>query len=103
MHWRAKGGVGEFNYRFVYDFSIDQSLPVKQPCSLTLKAWDKDPLSFKSDFLGQREINLSNLVEDAMLQLQDQQEYDDQMELLLEAGRVDEMLLEVQCKTNIAS
>lgn len=96
MHWRAKGGVGEFNYRFVYDFAVDQKLPVKQPCSFTLKAWDKDPLTFKSDFLGQREVDLSHMVADAMLQLRDQQKHDEEIKVLLQAGRIDEMLLEVQ-------
>ena len=96
MHWRAKGGVGEFNYRFVYDFAVDQRLPIKRPCLFSLKAWDKDPLTFKSDFLGQRELNLSELVEGAMLQIQDQQKHDEKVQQLLEAGRIDEMLLEVQ-------
>ena len=85
MHWRAKGGVGEFNYRFVYDFAVDQRLPIKQPCLFSLKAWDKDPLTFKSDFLGQRELNLSELVEGAMLQIQDQQKHDEKVQQLLEA------------------
>ena len=96
MHWRAKSGVGEFNYRFVYDFAVDQRLPIKRPCLFSLKAWDKDPLTFKSDFLGQRELNLSELVEGAMLQIQDQQKHDEKVQQLLEAGRMDEMLLEVQ-------
>ena len=51
-HWRAKEGKGEFNWRFVYDFEVDQQLPVARPCSFTLKAWDRDPIQFKSDLLG---------------------------------------------------
>eukprot|EP01043_Picozoa_sp_COSAG02_P071570 COSAG02_NODE_13128_length_1442_cov_1.304542_1_plen_374_part_10 len=88
--------MGEFNYRFVYDFAVDQKLPVKQPCAFTLKAWDKDPLTFKSDFLGQRVLDLSDTVSDAMLQLREQRKHDEQVKALLQAGRIDEMLLEVQ-------
>jgi hypothetical protein len=69
---------------------------VKRPCTFTLKAWDKDPLSFKSDFLGQRELALEDIVEEAVLQVQEQRRHDARVKALLDAGRMDEMLLEVQ-------
>ena len=95
-HWRAKGGAGNFNWRFVFDFEVDQQLPVQHPCSFTLKAWDRDPLQFKSDFLGQKEVPIADIVEDGLRQLREKKRLKMKVDSLLDNGRTDEMLLEMQ-------
>jgi hypothetical protein len=65
-HWRATGGRGEFNYRMKFDFQLDPRLPVQQPCSLTLKVWDKEPLRFTKQLLGYKELNISSMLTDCL-------------------------------------
>ena len=91
VHWRAKDGKGEFNYRLVYDFEVNPQLPVEGPCSFTLKAWDKDPTLFKSDLLGFKEVDLSTLVDDAMRDALLSKRRHEQIEGLMSSGRIEEM------------
>ena len=65
-HWRAKDGRGNFNHRMVFDFEVDARLPVKQPCLLTLKCWDKEPLRLTNKLLGYKEVNISGILESAL-------------------------------------
>ena len=88
-HWRAKGGKGEFNYRLVFDFEIDPQLPVKRPCSFTLKAWDKD--AFKSDLLGFKEIQLDDLVHQAMRDAMEMKKRQQVVDDMMMHGRLSEM------------
>ena len=89
-HWRAKDGKGEFNYRLVFDFEIDPQLPVKRPCSFTLKAWDKDV--FKSDdLLGFKEIQLDDIVHQAMRDTMEAKKRQQVVDDLMRNGRLGEM------------
>ena len=67
-HWRAKEGRGNFNYRMLFDFDIDPRLPVRTPCALTLKCWDKEPLRLTSNLLGYKEIDIAPLLTDALVE-----------------------------------
>jgi hypothetical protein len=102
-------------YRLLYDFAIDPTKPVKDPCSFTLKAWDKvregqalintrpdcsadknafavqDPLSFKSELLGFTEVPLADLVNDGIATHLRHQERQQQVDSLLKHGRMVEM------------
>ena len=91
VHWRAKDGKGEFNYRLVYDFEVDPQLPVKRPCTFTLKAWDKDPTLFKSDFLGSKEVHLDKIMDEAMVDAMESKKRRRRIEELTNGGRVGEM------------
>ena len=91
VHWRAKEGKGEFNYRLVYDFAVDPQVPVKRPCSFTMKAWDKDPTQFKSTLLGFYEVDLANLMDAAMKDALQHRERQQRVEALTKTGRIGEM------------
>ena len=52
VHWRSSDGTGSFNYRMVFDVTLPQ--PGSSPCRLSIKAWDRDPLTFSSELIGAR-------------------------------------------------
>jgi hypothetical protein len=89
-HWRAKGGKGEFNYRMLFDFEVDPQLPVKRPCSFTLKAWDKDVLK-SDDLLGFKEIELDDMLQQAMRDAIESKKRQQVVEDLTSNGRLGEM------------
>ena len=59
-HWRATDGKGSFAWRLVFKLN----LPMKPRAKLTIKAWDRDPLEFKSDLIGRAEIDLNSTMRD---------------------------------------
>ena len=65
-HWRAKEGRGNFNYRMLFNFEIDPRLPVRRPCTLTLKCWNKEPLRLTSNLLGYKEVDISSMLTEAL-------------------------------------
>ncbi len=89
-HWRAKEGKGEFNYRLLFDFEVDPQLPVKRPCSFTLKAWDKDVLK-SDDLLGFKEIELGDMLQQAMRDAIESKKRQQVVEDLMKNGRLGEM------------
>ena len=65
-HWRAKEGRGNFNYRMLFNFEVDPRLPVRRPCTLTLKCWNKEPLRLTSNLLGYKEVDISSMLTEAL-------------------------------------
>lgn len=75
----------------VFDFKVDPVLPVQRPCTFTLKAWDKDPLSMKSNLLGFNDVHLDDLIDDAMrdaIQMKKRKQHIDE---LMADGQLSEM------------
>jgi hypothetical protein len=54
-HWRASGGEASMNYRLVFKLM----LPMKPRAKLIIKAWDRDPLEFRSELIGRWEHDLN--------------------------------------------
>jgi hypothetical protein len=90
VHLRAKEGKGSWNYRMVFDFSVDRTL--KKPCTLTLKAWEKHYTTFKSVLIGSREIDLLSLVETGLQRHAQWKQRQMQIDALKDSGRLGEML-----------
>jgi hypothetical protein len=57
-HWRSAHGKGSFNWRCKFDVELPQHN--RSPSRLSIKAWDKDPMTFSSDLIGYTEINLNS-------------------------------------------
>lgn len=53
-HWRAKGGIGSFNWRCKFPLELGTFLP---PQRLTLQIWDRDVIKY-SDHIGEAVLNL---------------------------------------------
>ena len=90
-HWRAKDGRGNFNHRMVFDLDVDARLPVKQPCLLTLKCWDKEPLRLTNKLLGYKEINISAILESALEQRLEFMKRRQRIDEHVEVGNVQEL------------
>ena len=58
IHWVAREGIGNFNYRIKFD--ID--LPLADPARIAIKCWDKDALTFSSDLIGFQEFNANKIL-----------------------------------------
>lgn len=58
IHWVARKGIGNFNYRIKFD--ID--LPATDPARIAIKCWDKDALTFSSDLIGFQEFNANKIL-----------------------------------------
>ena len=54
VHWRSKHGKGSFNWRMVFDVQLPTS--DHSPDKLSIKCYDKDPLTFSNDLIGYTEI-----------------------------------------------
>lgn len=57
-HWRSGNGKGSFNWRCIFDVELPQHR--RSPCRLSIKGWDKDPMTFSSDLIGYTDINLNH-------------------------------------------
>ena len=57
-HWRSSNGKGSFNWRCLFDIELPQHS--RSPARLSIKGWDKDPMTFSSDLIGYTEINLNH-------------------------------------------
>jgi len=58
IHWRSGDGKGSFNWRCIFDVQLPQHR--RSPARLSIKGWDKDPMTFSSDLIGYTDINLNH-------------------------------------------
>lgn len=58
IHWRSGNGKGSFNWRCIFDVQLPQHK--HSPARLSIKGWDKDPMTFTSDLIGYTDINLNH-------------------------------------------